>query len=77
MEAGRSQVVFVVPFAAEREWLDVVDGCCVECASWKVDLAGVSVSDEYAASDGFPAALIRSTFACVSACSHLWISSLS
>ena len=77
MEAGCSQVVLVVPFAAECDGLYVVDGCCVECASWKVDLAGVSVSDEYAASDGFPSTLIRSTFARVSACSHLWISSLS
>ena len=77
MEAGCSPVVFVVPLSSECEWLDVVDGCCVECASWKVDLAGVSVPDEYAAADGFPSTLIRSTFACVSACSHLWISSLS
>ena len=77
MEAGRSEVVFVVPFAAECEWLYVVDGGCVECASWEVDLAGVAVPDEYAASDRFPSTLIRSTFALVSACSHLWISSLS
>ena len=56
--AGCSEVAGVVPFASPCDGCDVVDGGCVECASWQVDLALMLVALEDAFADGLPSASV-------------------